>query len=58
MEHWWHTEISNVVLAAWTRHPTMVQTCHTKPLTEVTTAENVDCTYSIRIDNQRVPVAG
>jgi hypothetical protein len=57
VEHWWHTEISDVVLAAWARYPAIVQTCHTKPLTEQTIPENVDSTYAMYAGNMRVPIA-
>lgn len=57
VEHWWHTEISDVVLAAWARYPAITQTCHTAPLREVNISENVDCTYAIYIGNRRLPVA-
>jgi hypothetical protein len=56
-EHWWHTEISDVVLAAWAKYPGLVQTCHTQPLGEVSISENVDCTYGLYIGGQRYPVA-
>lgn len=57
VEHWWHTEISDIVMAAWARYPAIVQTCHTKPLGEFTISENVDSTYGVYIGNQRHPVA-
>ncbi|KXX81133.1 hypothetical protein MMYC01_204082 [Madurella mycetomatis] len=57
MEHWWHTEISDIVLAAWARYPAVVQTCHTNPLRDVSISENVDSTYGVYIGNQRFPVA-
>lgn len=57
IEHWWHTEVSNIVLAAWARYPAVVQTCHTNPLREVSISENVDSTYGVYIGNQRFPVA-
>ncbi|KAL2174067.1 uncharacterized protein P884DRAFT_159421, partial [Thermothelomyces heterothallicus CBS 202.75] len=56
VEHWWHTEISDIVMAAWARYPAIVQTCHTKPLSEITISENVDSTYGVYIGNQRYPV--
>jgi hypothetical protein len=56
-EHWWHTEISDIVLAAWASRPCIVQTCHTTPLTDVNITENVDCTYAMYIGNERVPIA-
>jgi len=57
VEHWWHTEVSDIVMAAWARYPTIVQTCHTKPLSDITISENVDSTYGVYIGNQRYPVA-
>ena len=57
IEHWWHTEVSDVVLAAWANYPLIVQTCHTKPLTGTNIPENIDCTYSMYVGNCRVPVA-
>jgi hypothetical protein len=57
IEHFWNTEISDVVLAAWARYPALVQTSHTKPLSEVNISENVDSTYGLYIGNVRVPVA-
>ncbi|KAK4236866.1 hypothetical protein C8A03DRAFT_45196 [Achaetomium macrosporum] len=56
-EHWWHNEISNIVLAAWARYPAVVQTSHTAPLSGVQISENVDSTYAMYIGNQRVPIA-
>ncbi|KAL2186572.1 hypothetical protein L209DRAFT_731432 [Thermothelomyces heterothallicus CBS 203.75] len=56
VEHWWHTEVSDVVLAAWARYPGIVQTCHTTPLNDVKIPENVDATYAMYIGNQRKPV--
>jgi hypothetical protein len=46
---WFHTEISNVVLAAWARYPDLLQVSREKPLSE-TVSENqvVDVAYSIR----------
>ena len=57
IEHWWHTEISDVVLAAWARYPRITQTCHTKPLSDINIPDNVDCTYAMHVDNIRVPLA-
>lgn len=56
MEHWWHTEVSDVVLAAWSRFPSIVQTSHTKPLSDVNIPENVDSTYAMYIANMRAAV--
>ena len=57
IEHWFGTEISNVVLAAWARYPSILQSSHMKPISEVAIAENVDVMYSVRIGNQRFPLA-
>ena len=56
MEHWWHDEVSDVVMAAWANYPTIVQTSHTKPLTDVHIPENVDSTYAMYINNMRTPL--
>ncbi len=56
-EHWWHTEISDIVLAAWARCPAIVQTCHTAPLRDVNISETVDSTYGVYVGSQRHPVA-
>ncbi|KAL1861753.1 hypothetical protein VTK73DRAFT_6929 [Phialemonium thermophilum] len=56
-ENWLNSEISNVVLAAWTKYPNVLQTSHTRPLTEENISENVDSTYSVTIGDQRVPLA-
>ena len=45
------------MIAAWARYPAIVQTYHTKPLSDITISENVDSTYSVYIGNQRYPVA-
>jgi len=55
IEHWWHTEVSDVVMAAWARYPRIVQTSHTGP-PSVNVPESVDCTYATYMSNQRVPV--
>jgi len=55
-ENWFHNEISNVVLSAWARYPSVLQTSHAKPLSEEVIAQNVDATYSTRINGRRVPV--
>ncbi|KAK3933729.1 hypothetical protein QBC46DRAFT_401384 [Diplogelasinospora grovesii] len=56
-ENWFNSEISNVVLAAWTRCPSVLQTSHNKPLTDENISENIDSTYSTKIGNRRVPLA-
>ncbi|KYK56285.1 hypothetical protein DCS_08255 [Drechmeria coniospora] len=54
VELWFHTEISNVVLAAWNHHPTVVQTSHSKPPSEKNMPEEVDATYSFKSNQHRV----
>jgi hypothetical protein len=56
---WFHTEISNIVLAAWARYPELLQVSHEKPLSEtVSESQVVDIAYSIRREGgQRVQVA-
>lgn len=56
IEHWWHTEVSDVVMAAWARYPCIVQTSHTAPLSTQNSSEFIDCTYGMYIDNMRIPV--
>lgn len=56
IENWWHTEVSNPVLSAWKRYPCIVQTSHTKPLTESNIAENIDCTYAMYMGKMRTAV--
>ncbi|POR39747.1 Uncharacterized protein TPAR_00065 [Tolypocladium paradoxum] len=56
-ENWFHTEISNVVLAAWARYPAIWQTSHSKPFTETSVSENVDVAYSVKIGGIRYTIA-
>lgn len=56
IEHWWHTEVSDVVLAAWQRYPAIVQTAHTAPLGDISIPENVDSTYAMYLGGSRAPV--
>jgi hypothetical protein len=56
-EHWWHAEVSDIVLAAWARYPRIVETCHTQPLRETSISESVDTTYGVYVNKQRSPVA-
>ncbi|RSL86981.1 hypothetical protein CEP52_015658 [Fusarium oligoseptatum] len=56
IEHWWHTEVSDVVLAAWQRYPAIVQTDHTAPLGDKNIPENVDSTYAMYLGSSRAPV--
>ena len=55
-ENWFHSEVSNVVLAAWSECPSVLQASHIKPLTEETIPEVVDTTYSIKMQRLRLPV--
>lgn len=55
-ENWFNSEISNIVLAAWTRYPSVLQTSHNKPLSDENINENVDSTYSTKVGNRRVPL--
>lgn len=54
---WFHTEISNVVLAAFTGYPVVIQASHEKPLTGDRVDQVVDASYSIQYGNKRLPVA-
>ncbi|KAF4459883.1 hypothetical protein FALBO_13361 [Fusarium albosuccineum] len=56
-ENWFNTEIVSVVLSAFNAYPIMMQTSHTKPLSEETITENTDLTFSVKIDNRRHTVA-
>lgn len=56
-ENWFNSEISNILLAAWSKYLIILRTSHNKLLTEENISENVDVTYSTRIGNQRVPLA-
>lgn len=55
-EHWWHTEVSDVVLAAWHRYPTTVPTDHTNPPGDVNVPQSVESTYAMYIQGGRAPV--
>lgn len=45
---WFHTEISNVVLAAFKRYPHILQTSHEKPISESSRDDHtVDVAYSV-----------
>lgn len=56
-ELFWHTEVSSVVLAGWNQYPQVVQTSHTKPLSEDTISEEVDATYAFRSNEHKVALA-
>jgi len=55
--NWFHSEISNVVLAAWARYPAVLQASHEKPLTESRVTESVDIAYSVKRGTDRVHLA-
>ncbi|KAH6628906.1 hypothetical protein F5144DRAFT_655585 [Chaetomium tenue] len=52
-ELWFHTEVSNVVLAGWDRYRRVTQTSHTNPPRVENIPEEVDATYSIKYGNER-----
>ncbi|RTE81367.1 hypothetical protein BHE90_004158 [Fusarium euwallaceae] len=54
---WFHTEISNIVLAAFAECPSVIQASHEKPLSETKTDQIVDVSYSIRHGRDRLPIA-
>ncbi|KAK0655405.1 hypothetical protein B0T16DRAFT_451094 [Cercophora newfieldiana] len=47
-ELWFHTEISNVVLAAWNQYPRVTQSSHIKPPRENNISEEVDSMYCVK----------
>lgn len=56
-ELWFHSEISNVVLAAWNQHPIVTQTSHTKPPRVDRIPEEVDATYSVKFGDTKTVLA-
>lgn len=58
VEHWFASEISNVVLAAWARFPSILQSSHVKPPSEhKAISENIDFMYSVKIGGKRFQLA-
>lgn len=53
---WFHTEVSNIVLAAWAGYPVVLQTSEASSLIEHRIAETVDISYSIHVHNTRRPL--
>ena len=51
--NWFHTEVSNVALAAWTRYPPVLQTSQERPLIDTRVPESVDVAYSVSQGNER-----
>lgn len=47
-ELWFHTEISNTVLAGWGKYPQVTQSSHNKPPTAESIKKEVDSTYTIK----------
>lgn len=48
MAVWFHTEVSNIVLAAWHRQPVVLQTCQSKPPSDTEQIpEMVDMVYAL-----------
>ncbi|ODA83598.1 hypothetical protein RJ55_02113 [Drechmeria coniospora] len=56
-ELWFHSEISNVVLAAWSQYPALTQTSHSKPMGDKAVAEEIDATYAFRSRHHKVALA-
>ncbi|KAL2255464.1 hypothetical protein VTK26DRAFT_3346 [Humicola hyalothermophila] len=56
-ELWFHTEISNVLLAAWSRYPEVMQTSHTKPPRVESIPEEVGSTHSVKFGGVRTVLA-
>lgn len=52
-ELWFHTEISNIVLAVWSQYPTVLQTSHSRPHEVSTPADEVATAYSIQRGSSR-----
>jgi len=57
-ELWFHSEVSNIVLAAWSQYPSVTQTSQTKPpTTDVSIPESVDSTYSMKFQKDKKVLA-
>ncbi|KAK3187218.1 hypothetical protein K4F52_004122 [Lecanicillium sp. MT-2017a] len=54
--NYFQAEISNVVLAAFSRHPLVIQAAEEKPLTDKSVTEAVDVTYSVKKDTTRMHI--
>ncbi|KAH6622675.1 hypothetical protein F5144DRAFT_336230 [Chaetomium tenue] len=52
-ELWFHTEISNVVLAAWNECREITQSSHIKPPSVDRISEEVDSTYTVKLNMDR-----
>ncbi|RSL67862.1 hypothetical protein CEP53_002805 [Fusarium sp. AF-6] len=47
-ENWFNTEIVNVVLSAWNRYPSILQSSHNKPPSEENIPENIDSIFTFK----------
>lgn len=56
-KNYFQAEISNIVLAAFSRHPLVIQAAEEKPLTDKSVTEAVDVTYSVKKDTTRMHIA-
>lgn len=52
VKNWFHHEVANVVLAAWARHPNVVQISEAKPFSSHNMAEIADDAYTIKMPNE------
>ena len=56
-ELYFHTEISNVVLAAWNQYREVTQSSHNKPPSVQHISEEVDSTYTVKFSKGRTVLA-
>lgn len=54
--NFFHTEVSNPVLAGFDEIPQIVQTSHEEPLSTPEDDQTVDVSYSMEVGNERLPV--
>jgi hypothetical protein len=53
---WFKAEVSNVVLAAWTDYPAILQVSHAKAFSDSPSRETVDVSYTFAHRSRKVPV--
>jgi hypothetical protein len=53
---WFKAEVSNIVLAAWTDYPAILQVSHAKAFSDSSGNEMVDVTYTFTHDDRKAPV--
>ena len=53
---WFKAEVSNVVLAAWTDYPAILQASQAKAFSDSSSSETVDVSYTFTLLNRKVPV--